>query len=104
MKGRYGVFFLLPLCLLAAWVTLQSFSDYWGHLAVGRWVFQHGRAPTKTLFLWTYAGPYIAHAWLSELLMYIAAMHLNESAMAAVALVGTGLIGFVAFERLWCVC
>jgi hypothetical protein len=104
MKGRYGVFLLLPPCLLYAWVTIENYSDFWGHAAVGRWIAQHGHAPAHALFLWTYHGPYIAHSWLTELLIYLLIRHVSESDAAAGALIAAGLLAFLAYATLWRLC
>ena len=40
------------------------------HAAVGCWIWQHGQARSHTLFLWSDSEPWIAHSWLSELVLY----------------------------------
>ena len=65
----------LPLltALIAAWTwrPLSGGEDFWAHIAVGRWVWQHQDAPRETLWLWSAPPqPWIAHSWLSELFLY----------------------------------
>jgi hypothetical protein len=42
------------------------------HLAVGRWIFEHGEVPTTEPFAWTRPGaPYFAYSWLVQTVMYL---------------------------------
>ncbi|NCU85123.1 MAG: hypothetical protein EBV57_03830 [Betaproteobacteria bacterium] len=44
-------------------------DSYW-HLAAGRWIIEHRTIPTTDPFSWTFAGsPWLAHEWLSEVLI-----------------------------------
>jgi hypothetical protein len=75
LRGRalLAKIYLLLLFLLVVrltWRPYLPFDDFWAHAAVGRWIWQHGQAPTHTLFLWSARQPWIAHSWLSELLFY----------------------------------
>jgi hypothetical protein len=105
LKGRVaslvGAALLLPLCLFYAWNTLRNYADLWGHLAIGRWIVAHGHPPTHTLFLWTWHGPYIAHSWLSEVIVYGLIGHLADDGVGTAGLLSAGLLGFVAFAILW---
>jgi hypothetical protein len=45
--------------------------DVWWHLETGEWIVQHRAVPHADPFSFTRAGqPWIAHEWLSELLIY----------------------------------
>lgn len=58
--------------LLVAPATLADGDTGW-HLATGRWILAHGRAPTSDPFSYTALGrPWVAHEWLSEIAMYAA--------------------------------
>lgn len=58
--------------LLIAPTTLMDGDTGW-HLATGRWIAAHGAVPTADPFSYTAAGrPWVAHEWLSELVMYAA--------------------------------
>ncbi|MGH6964565.1 MAG: hypothetical protein ACREE0_08760, partial [Phenylobacterium sp.] len=47
-------------------------DTYW-HLATGGWILDHGRVPHVDVFSYTKAGaPWVAHEWLSDLLMALA--------------------------------
>ena len=42
------------------------------HLAVGRWILEHGAVPTTEPFAWTRPGaPYFAYSWLVQSVMYL---------------------------------
>lgn len=59
---------VLPLALLS-FPTLED-PDTAMHLAIGEWIFQHGRIPTTDPFSYTVLGqPWIAHEWLAECVM-----------------------------------
>src|SRR5258706_8285097 len=48
-------------------------GDTGWHLATGAWIVAHGAVPHSDPFSFTAAGkPWVAHEWLSELLMYAA--------------------------------
>jgi len=47
-------------------------EDFWGHMAVGRIVFETGAVPTTDLFSFTAAGqPYIYQSWLAGLIFFV---------------------------------
>lgn len=47
--------------------------DTFWHLATGGWILDHGRVPHVDVFSYTKAGaPWVAHEWLSDLLMAMA--------------------------------
>lgn len=49
-------------------------GDSWWHLATGEWILAHGAIPDRDVFSYTLAGqPWVAHEWLSETLMALAA-------------------------------
>lgn len=49
-------------------------GDTWWHMATGEWILAHGRVPDHDVFSYTQAGrPWVAHEWLSEALMALAA-------------------------------
>jgi hypothetical protein len=48
-------------------------ADTWWHVATGRWILGHGAVPQADPFSHTMSGaPWVAHEWLSELLMALA--------------------------------
>jgi hypothetical protein len=48
-------------------------GDTWSHLATGEWMLAHGRVPRADPFSFSMAGaPWVAHEWLSELLLTFA--------------------------------
>jgi hypothetical protein len=61
---------LLALGALLVWRPLYGFLDFWAHAAVGRWIWQTGRVPDHTLFLWTADEPWVYHSWLFQVLAY----------------------------------
>lgn len=68
-------FLLLTSFIAFAFVTVltSAFADGdtgW-HIATGRWIAAHGTVPRSDPFSFTARGhPWVAHEWLSELLMY----------------------------------
>jgi hypothetical protein len=72
----------LPLALTAAAVVYAivlfahqplNDSDTLWHIAAGNWILAHGAIPRTDPFSYSFAGhPWVAHEWLSELLMAIA--------------------------------
>ena len=64
----------LPLVLITAacfaWRPLSGGEDFWAHIAIGRWIVEHGAIPRSTLFLWTAHQQWVAAAWLAELIFY----------------------------------
>lgn len=62
----YGIFLFIPAAVLAD-------GDTFSHVATGEWMLRHGAVPTADPFSFTFAGqPWVAHEWLSELLMGLA--------------------------------
>lgn len=62
--------FLLALGVILVWRPLSGWLDFWAHAAVGRWVWENGRVPDHTLFLWTASEPWVYHSWLGQLVFY----------------------------------
>lgn len=45
-------------------------SDFWGHVAYGNWMLDHGQLPTQELFVkWAAGVPLVCTAWLSQVLL-----------------------------------
>ncbi|MBV9994740.1 MAG: hypothetical protein JO127_05965 [Caulobacteraceae bacterium] len=64
---------LVPVLLVAvvsfAAPILNDGDTFW-HLAAGRWMLDHGAVPKTDPFSFTFVGrPWVAHEWLSEVLM-----------------------------------
>jgi hypothetical protein len=72
----------VPVPVLAAVVgyTVTLFSrsllldgDTYLHIATGEWILRHGAVPHNDPFSYTFAGaPWVAHEWLSEVLLALA--------------------------------
>lgn len=57
-------------------------TDVWGHLAYGRWLWNHGRLPaTEPLMPLADGMPWTNTAWLSQLLGFAATDHFGPAAM-----------------------
>lgn len=70
-------FLLLASFTAFAFVTVLSSAfadgDTGWHIATGQWIATHGTVPRSDPFSFTARGhPWVAHEWLSELLMYAA--------------------------------
>jgi hypothetical protein len=48
----------------------QGDLDYWWHLRIGEWIVSHGQIPRTALLTWLSAGPWTAHEWASEVILY----------------------------------
>ena len=71
-----GTATLLQVVLLSGVFILTFFHrtdpDFWWHLSTGRYIAETGSIPSTDPFSYTAAGrPWIAHEWLSELLIYV---------------------------------
>jgi hypothetical protein len=69
----YGVVvtgLLLTIVGLMAWSPLQGRSGLWAHATIGRWIWETGTIPDRTLLLWTASEPYVYHSWLAQLLIF----------------------------------
>lgn len=69
------IFLLLASFTAFAFVTVLSSAfadgDTGWHIATGQWIATHGTVPRSDPFSFTARGhPWVAHEWLSELLMY----------------------------------
>lgn len=68
--------------------TLLGDPDTYWHLAAGRWMLEHGAIPSQDPFSHTMAGaPWVAHEWLSEILLagLLSLAGWNGPALAAAA-------------------
>src|SRR5262245_65134295 len=70
LYGACLVGLVLPVVVFMTWKPLNGYSGFWLHGAVGRWIWQEGKVPHQTLYLWTASEPYVYHSWLAELLFY----------------------------------
>ena len=74
---RLGAQFLLVWIVPVVVIAAVSFAppilgdaDTFWHLAAGRWIIDHGQVPRTDPFSFTFAGrPWVAHEWLSEVIM-----------------------------------
>lgn len=62
----------LSLAMLAWLVTLspQLDPDFWWHLRVAREMLDSGQIPHHSTISWLAAGPWHAHSWANEILLY----------------------------------
>ncbi len=90
---------MLALVLLAPQVLNDG--DTWWHLATGQWILAHGRVPTHDPFSFTMAGaPWVAHEWLSELLMALGYALAGWSGTVALLALSVGLAAWMLVRRL----
>jgi hypothetical protein len=99
-----GLLLLLILCSLFAWRPMVNHSDFWNHAAIGQWIWTHHRVPTHCLFLWTSNDPYVAHSWLSEILIYLLLHAAGETAGSALAIGVVAVTSFAACLLMWQLC
>jgi hypothetical protein len=93
------------VCAVAAF-SARVFIDgdtNW-HVAAGRWILAHHTVPLTDPFSYTYAGkPWIAHEWLSEVLMALAYLAAGWNGVVLLIGVAAGAaFAMIAAElRLW---
>lgn len=84
------------LILLARMDTLLRDSDTYWHVVVGQWIIDHGAVPHFDLFSFTMRGaPWIASAWLSEVLYFAAFKMAGWSGPAILAALAATLAFFL---------
>jgi len=74
------------------------------HVASGRWILSHMSVPSTDPFSYTYAGKHwIAHEWLSEVLMALAYLGLGWNGVVLLIGLAAGIaFAMIAAElRLW---
>lgn len=61
------------LWAIALFFTIRPMidPDYWWHLRVGEWIVNHRAVPRHDLLSWLTDGPWMAHEWLSEVILYV---------------------------------
>ncbi|NQE63194.1 hypothetical protein [Caulobacter sp. RHG1] len=90
---------MLALILFAPPV-LNDGDSYW-HLATGQWILAHGRVPTHDPFSFTIPGaPWVAHEWLSELLMALGYSLAGWSGTLALFALAVGAAAWMLVRRL----
>ena len=73
---------------LVALLTIrpQGDLDYWWHLRIGEWIVSHGEVPRTALLTWLSTGPWTAHEWASEVILY--ELHQVTGPFGSIALFG----------------
>jgi hypothetical protein len=92
---------VLAFGVLLVWRPVLGRYDVWAHAAVGRWMCEHGRAPDRSLFLWTADEPWVYHSWLSQVIFYGLARAGGPEARAAVFLAFVAVVGLAPFALAW---
>lgn len=96
VRGLVGGITLL--LLLGVAVQPMQDPDFFWHVAAGDWIAAHGRVPTRELWTWTIPGrPWVAHEWLSELVMSTLLRHLGLGAVVLLF----GLLVFLGLLLIW---
>ncbi|RRN66122.1 hypothetical protein [Caulobacter sp. 602-1] len=80
--------------------VLNDGDTYW-HMATGEWILAHGRVPDRDVFSYTQAGrPWVAHEWLSEALMALAARLAGWAGVTALFAIAMGGAAWMLVRRL----
>jgi hypothetical protein len=88
--------FLATVAAVAAVASLRPVDDpdFFWHYRVGQWIVERHAIPRQDLFTHTVPDhPFVAHEWLSEVLIYLLAHHLGFGAVA----VFFGLVTWAGF-------
>jgi hypothetical protein len=96
-----------PLLIAFAVLALATFSpaalndgDTWTHVATGQWILAHGAVPRADPFSYSFAGqPWVAHEWLSEVLMALAYRAAGWSGVALLTGAAAATAVFVMARR-----
>jgi hypothetical protein len=102
-RARFGVLWVIPI-LLGAAVSfappiLNDADTFW-HIAAGRWIIAHGAVPATDPFSFTFVGrPWMAHEWLSEVVM--AAAFLTAGWSGVLLLTGLAVGALTALMGGW---
>jgi hypothetical protein len=67
---------ILAVVVIAFFVVLTVVrgpidADYWWHLTTGRLIVEQGAVPGVDPYSFAYDGPWVAHEWLGEVLIYL---------------------------------
>lgn len=85
---------------LCAWSMLADGDTGW-HIAAGNWILDHRAVPTVDPFSYTFAGkPWVAHEWLSEVLMALAYRAAGWSGIAVLYASAVSLMFFLVGAEL----
>ncbi|MHB8510295.1 MAG: hypothetical protein ACYDGR_16890 [Candidatus Dormibacteria bacterium] len=91
---RHLVFGAVLLSAIPRALSPVNDPDFFWHLRVGQWILDHHRVPTTDLFTYTVSGHrFIAHEWLSEVIMAALARGIGFGAVA----VFFGLVTWLGF-------
>lgn len=100
-KLLFVIFVLLLPPLLASKPGLFADGDVSWHVAAGRWMMEHRQVPTLDPFSFTMAGqPWVAHEWLSEILLAGAFDLAGFAGLAALVGLAIMLLHLVLFLHL----
>jgi hypothetical protein len=91
---------VLAAVVLFAPAVLNDPDTYW-HLAAGQWILDHGRVPHVDVFSYSRPGiPWVAHEWLSEVLMALAWRAGGWAGMLVLFAVAMGAAAWLLVRRL----
>lgn len=92
---------VLTYGILLVWRPVLGRYDFWAHAAIGRWVCENGRAPDRSLFLWSADEPWVYHSWLSQVTFYGLTRVGGPESLPTVVLAFTALVALVPFALAW---
>jgi hypothetical protein len=78
----------------------MSDADFWFYLKIGQNILNTGTIPRAEQFSFTFPGiPYVAHGWLSGVLLYLGYVRLGTNALIVIFALLTTLAFWIAFKR-----
>ena len=92
---------ILAFGVMLVWRPLLGWSDFWAHAAVGRWICENGRAPDRSLFLWTADEPWVYHSWLTQVVFYGLTRLGGPESLPAIVLGFTAVLALAPFALAW---
>ena len=91
---------VLPLAFASVGRVFHDGDTSW-HLAVGRWIVEHGRIPDADVFSYSAAGtPWVAMEWLSDLIFVAAYSIAGYAGLATVVAAALMALGWTIFLHL----
>ena len=91
---------IMAAIVLFAPQVLNDGDTYW-HMATGEWILAHGRVPDHDIFSYSRPGaPWVAHEWLSEVLMALALRAAGWGGVLALFALAVGAATWLLVRRL----
>ena len=103
-KTNYKAIFIFVILYITALISLYiktGFDTYW-HIKVGEWIVNHQKIPATGLFSLTKENDeWIAHSWLSEVIIYLFYKTLGWPGLGLMAITSVTISIFIMLHYLF---